>query len=73
MEVERVGSDHDVLDVNLPLLRVRLLGQPRKSFPKVLTAGLGVTRLAVIILSIYVNMRSLDGGTMEGGSLGRSS
>lgn len=47
-----IGKDQtfDVLDVNLPLLCVRLLRQSCKSFLEVLTSTLSITGLAIIIL-----------------------
>ena len=43
------GAD-DVLDVDLPLLRVRLLREPRESLLEVFTTRLGVASLAVEVL-----------------------
>ena len=47
---QRPASTHDVLDVNFPLLRVRLLCQPREPLLEVLATGLGITGLAIEVL-----------------------
>ena len=45
------SSQHrDVLDVNLSLLRIRLLGEPCKPLLEVLATGLGITGLAIEVL-----------------------
>ncbi len=54
--IEKDEAD-DVLDIDLPLLRVRLLGQSCESFLEVFATSLGIARLAIIILKDVISAK----------------
>ena len=60
------SARYDALDVNLPLLRVCLLGQPCEPLLEVFPTCLSVTRLTIVVLGERVSARGYDVEGREG-------